>query len=268
MEVWPLVLRDHRGVGPFRQVRDAVEGSAERLANDLAGEPFRQLIGRLDLRQTVQTLGRRDVVRMDHLGSAVEPLHRAGHPPRLADGQLLLQIDAAPTEEDEAELARLVMDHDAIRHVATSRRGRDVPVHAHLDRRDPPFRCVRDLRPCGAVNAAVRQVQQEIDHARGHARVGSSQQSIEHARELRPDARQRFERREDRIEEGRAHVTLAARFGAIIARGTRRLKPRFAVAHRTVLRQRRLHDRNDKNQRWSRRAAQAPALPLVAPRHP
>ena len=81
-------------------------------------------------------------------------------------------------------------------------------VHPDLQGDDGVQRRVRDAGAGAAVDDAVRQVEQQVDDARGPA--GLSQQRVVERRHLRPDAGQRGDGREERVQEGRAHGRFAA----------------------------------------------------------
>ncbi len=120
----PAVFLDQQRIEPLRQRRQLGDRVGDGLGEGLAREAGGHRVDRLDQRQGFQILVADDVVRVDHLRPAVEPFDRAAHGARLADGQLLLEVVALHVEEDQRDLAGVVMGVDAIGDAAVAGRRR------------------------------------------------------------------------------------------------------------------------------------------------
>ena len=175
------------------------------LADLIEAEAFGQRIDRLDQRQLGEVRLVHHAVGMHHLQHAVVERDRAGHVAPLADRQELLQVILARVEIGEDEIAGLVAGVDLVGRARPVRRRRPVAVDGDRDGDDGVGLHIAQLRPRAAVDRAGRQVEQQIDDAR-HV-VAAEQAAIE-LLDLRPDAGQARERREQRIE----HVWPHARF--------------------------------------------------------
>ena len=106
------------------------ERVGDGLRQRLAGETGGHRIDRLDQREGGEILLADDVVGVDHRRAAVEPLNRAGDVTRLADGERLLQVVALGMEEDETDLAGVVVGVDPI---ALEGPERSTPVFCNVD---------------------------------------------------------------------------------------------------------------------------------------
>ena len=105
-------------------------------------------------------------------------------------------------EEDEQDVAGVVLDEDAERRLAAPRRPRPVLGHPDLQRHRLADRRLGNRAFQLARDAAMRQVEQEVDDPSRPS--GLADEPVEQLLDLRPDAGQRRRRREQRVEDRRA----------------------------------------------------------------
>ena len=190
------------GLLPFRQVRQARERGIGGFAHLVEAQPFGQRINRLDQRQLREIRLRDDAVGMHHLPHMVVECDRARYVAPLADRQQLLQVILARIEISQHEIAGLIAGVNLIGHARPVRRRRPVAIHGDRDGDDGIGHHVAQLRPRSPVDRAGGQVKQEIDHPR---RLFAAEQPAVELLQLRPDAGQRRDRSEQRIEQARPH---------------------------------------------------------------
>ena len=193
------------GVLPFRQLRDFREGGFRSLSHRVERQPFGERIDRLDHRQLVELGLAHHAVGMHHLQHAVIERGHARHVAHLAGRKELFEIVALGVEIGERQCAGVVVGFDAIGQPRAVRRRRPVAVDGHRDGRDGAWHHVAEYRPRPAVDGAGRQMEQQVDHAR--RRILAAEQLAVELFELRPDARKRGQRGEQRIEQRGAHGT-------------------------------------------------------------
>ena len=178
----------------------------QRLRHRAAQRAQRQALGqridRIDARQLCKTLFIHHAVGMHDLRDAVIHLQGAGDVALGADRQQLLDVAGFGPEEGQHHVAGVVAGINEERRARVARRWRAVTVDGHLQRDDGSLRGVADFRPRPAVDHAGRQMQQQIHQPR---RLIAAEQIAEQFVLLRPDAGKGRDRREQRIEQSRAH---------------------------------------------------------------
>ena len=187
---------------PFGQRRHAPERRADELADEPRREPLGQPVHRLDRRQLADAALVEDAVRVDHLAVAVPDLDLARDVAHRSDRQERLDALRMGVEEDEQDVAGVVLDEDAERRLAAPRRPRPVLGHPDLQRHRLADRRLGNRAFQLARDAAMRQVEQEVDDPRRPS--GLADEPVEQLLDLRPDAGQRRRRREQRVEDRRA----------------------------------------------------------------
>ncbi len=200
MPTGPVAFDEKRRVLPFRQFRRLGQRGGHGLADDLVAEARRQGIHRLDALEASDLLGRADGVRMTHLEPSVELLQPAGDDAHLALGQNALEIVRPGMEEDQLDLARIVMAGDAVGHSPVARRL--VSTHADRERCDAPRFRFAKLGRVATVDYAARQVPTEVDH------MGPGE-ALDQLGVARTDAGQRGHGREKRKENLRSQCALS-----------------------------------------------------------
>jgi hypothetical protein len=197
------VARQPGCVLPFRQVRKPRQRRVDRLAQLVRTQPLGQRIDRVEQRQAGKSFRVDDTVGMHHLQMAVVERRGARYVPDFADRQELLQIVLARVEIGDGERIGLVARLDVVGRAGPVRRRRAVLLGGHRDGHDRIRLHLAQFRLVAAIDEAGRHMEQEIGHARRLA--VAADQAREQLFELRPDARQRRQRREKRIEERRTH---------------------------------------------------------------
>ncbi len=188
----PAIARQMRRIQPFRQLRRAFEGKADRLADGFQGESRGQAVDRLDGHDALGLGQRRDVVRMGHLQAPAEGFHPAADDPAFPLRELFLEIALAGVEEDQLQLAVLVGAEHPVG--LTRRMPRLVLDDAQRDRGDPArFRAIQ-RRGIAPVDQAVGQVPAKIDD------LVAAQQGLEQLRKARADTAERGDLGKKRIE--------------------------------------------------------------------
>ena len=139
---------------------------------------------------------------MDHLTPAVPELELAGNPTRRADRQARAHPRRIGEKEHELDVARFILDQHLEGRARASVRRFMMLGDRRLDRDDRIGNSVADLRPCAPVEGREGQMEQDVHDPRA---LGLSEQPVEQLRVLRSDAGQRAGRREQRVEERRAH---------------------------------------------------------------
>src|SRR5215469_6812678 len=142
----------------------------------------------------------------------------AGNVADLGDGIELLQIILARVEIGDGQRIGVVARLDIVGRARPMRRRRPVLVDRDRDGDDAVRRHGAEFRLIAAVDETARQMKQKIDETRRLA-VAAEESRIEFF-QLRPDPRQRGERRKERIEDGWTHrvriVSGEARIGKAI----------------------------------------------------
>ena len=133
---------------------------------------------------------------------AVPHLELARDPTRRAERQPLLDPFDIGEEEDEFDVAGVVLDQNLERTLAVARR-RPVLGDAHLQRRDGVASGVADFRARAPVDRGDRQMEQYVEHPRA---VRPIEQFVEQLGVLRPDARQGARGGEQGVENGGTHA--------------------------------------------------------------
>ena len=133
---------------------------------------------------------------------AVPHLELARDPTRGAERQPLLDPFDIGEEEDEFDVAGVVLDQNLERTLAVAR-GRPVLGDAHLQRRDGVATGVADFRARAPVDRGDRQMEQYVEHPRA---VRPIEQFVEQLGVLRPDARQGARGGEQGVENGGTHA--------------------------------------------------------------
>ena len=219
---------------PLGQVGQALQRRLDGLAEHAGEEPLGQGIDGLDQRHGGEGLAVHDPVGVHHLQAAVPELEPARHEARRAERQRLLDPGGVVAEEHQRAVAGLVLDDGPEGRLDVGRG--QVLAHPALERDDLVAGGVADLGPGRAVDDGDRQVQHEVEDARGPRR--RAEQAVERRRDLRADAAQLGGLDEERVEvcgthgagreraegRGRAHrVPRRASCGCGAARaGTRR----------------------------------------------
>ena len=183
--------------------------SIDRLAQLVRMQPLGERIDRIDQRQLGKS-GRIDhAVGMHHLQMAVVERRDARNVADLALGKELLQIILARVEIGDGQRVGVVAGVDIVGRARPVRRRRPVAIDGDGDRHHGIGRDRGELWLIAAVDEAGRQMKQKIDDARRLA--VAADQAREQLLQLRPDAGQRRERREQRIEHWGAHLILGNR---------------------------------------------------------
>ena len=183
---------------PFRQPRQAFERGLGGAGDGARVEALGQPVDRLDRRQAGEFLGVHHPIGMDDLPAAVPELELAGDPARRADRQPRAHPFVIGEEEDELDVAGVVLDQHLERRPRARVRRLAMLGHPGLDGDDRVGNRVADLGPRAPVDGRLRQVEQDVDHPRA---LGLVEQAVEQFRVLRPDPRQRAGGREQRIEQ-------------------------------------------------------------------
>ena len=193
---------------PFRQPRQALERALGGAGDGALIEALGQPVDRLDRRQAVELLRVHHPVGMDDLPPAVPELELAGNPARGADRQPRAHPFVIGEEEDQLDVAGVVLDQHLERRPRARVRRLAMLGHLGLDGDDRVGNRVADLGPRAPVDGRLRQMEEDVDHPRALRLI---EQAIEQFRVLRPDPRQGAGGREQRIEsEGRITRPLAA----------------------------------------------------------
>ena len=187
---------------PFRQPRQALERSLGGAGDGARVEAFGQPVDRLDRGQAGELLGVHHPVGMDDLPPAVPKLELARDPAPGPDRQFRAHPFVVGEEEDEFDVAGVVLDQHLERRARARVRRLAMLGHGRLDGHDRVGNRVADFRPRAPVDGRLRQVEEDVDHPRA---LGLVEQAVEEFRVLRPDSRQGDCRGEERIEERRTH---------------------------------------------------------------
>ena len=174
---WRPVLALHKGrVQPFRQIRQAGNGGADGFLQRLLGKTAGVRIDRLDQRQVGESRLVDDVVRMDHVGLAVEPFDPAGNIARFAHRQRLGEVIGVAVEEDQCHLAGLVVNMDAVGNAPVALWRYLVAVNADLERDNDAFGRSGDAGLAAAVDHRMGQMENQIAQDRGGCLFAAAQQ--------------------------------------------------------------------------------------------
>ncbi len=187
---------------PVGQGGHAGERGPHRLGQHLGGEPVGQPVDRIGQRHGGEPLRVDHAVGMHHLPVAVVEFELAGHPALGAQRQGLLDPGVVGEEKDEQHVAGVVLQQHLVGRARARRRGA-VVGDAGAQRHHDVDRRLRDGRLLAPVDDRVRQVEQQVDRARGTAR--RPEQAIEQAAGLGADARQVGRRGEEGRQEGWSH---------------------------------------------------------------
>ena len=183
---------------PFGQRRHALERRADELADEPRRQSLRQPVHSLDRRQLADAALVEDAVGVDHLAVAVPDLDLARDVAHGTHGQERLDALRMGVEEHQQNVAGVVLDEDPERRLAAPRRPRPVLRHPDLQRHRLADRRLGNRAFELARDAAMRQVEQEVDDPRRPS--GLADEPVEQLLDLRPDARQRRRWREQRVE--------------------------------------------------------------------
>ena len=123
---------------------------------------------------------------MHHLAHAVVEFDRAGDEAPFSDGKEAFEPPARGVEEDEGDVAGLVLNEDLVGRTAASRRGRPMDRDGDGERHRLAHGSLGDRALHLPRDAAVWQVEQQVDDPRGLPCV--AEQPVEQRRDLRPDA--------------------------------------------------------------------------------
>ena len=193
---------------PFRQRRQALERALRSAGDGALIEAVRQSVDRLDRGQPVELLRCHHPVGMHHLPAAVPELELAGDPARGADRQPRPHPFMIGEEEDQLDVAGVVLDQHLERR-PRARVWRPVVLgHLGFDGDDRARNRVANLRARAPVDGRLRQVEKDIEDPRAlrACRAAGRRASRSLAR-----CRQGVGRREQGIEgRGTHHAPLAA----------------------------------------------------------
>ena len=139
---------------------------------------------------------------------AVPHFQFAGHPARRAERQGFAHPVVIGEEEDEFDIAGLVLDQHLERRFRARVGGRAMLGDAHFQRDDGADLGLPNPGPRAAVERGVGQVEQDIDNARA---VRAIEQPVEQLGDLWPDPGEAGGGSEKRIEQGGAHGASVAR---------------------------------------------------------
>jgi hypothetical protein len=196
-----ILLLEPRRILPFGQIGNAMQRHIQRLAELVRMQSLGHRIDRIDQRQRREALRVHHALGMEHLQVPVVQGGDAGDVTQFALGQELLQIVLACVEISDGERVGIVARLDIVR------RARPMPVDRRRNRHHRIGRDLRELRLVAPVDKAARQVEQQVDDAR-RLTLAAAQKPREYFFELRADAGQSRQRREQRIEHRRTHSVL------------------------------------------------------------
>ncbi len=208
-EVGPAAGGEPGRLLPLDEVGHALERLPGGLDEDLAGEPGGERIDGLQHRQFGAGFRRDDVVRMRHLRAVVVGLDAAADRAHGADGKLALDEAALGMEEDEVDLAGLVLAQDLVGRPRIAARRGAVLEDAHLERGDGPGHGCCDRRRGPAVDDASRHVPQNVDHARFGDAGRQAQSLLQQQLHARADAGEAFRVGKQRDQRGGTHEGLS-----------------------------------------------------------
>ena len=198
----PAAVGEEGGLLPLRHRRQARQRATGNAADQPAAEAFRQRIDRFDRRQQRELALVHHPVRMNHLAKAVEQLDLARKPARLTDGQHGLDLADARIEEHDLHVGALVR-HEHAEGRSSAWRRRAVGLHLNLYGDDLAVGRIAQQRPHPPIDAARRQMHQQVNDARGFA--VPREQALEQGRHLGADAGNGAEGREQGIEKRGTH---------------------------------------------------------------
>ena len=181
---------------PFGQRRRPRQRGAHRAGHRLQRDPRRQRIDGLDRLHAIPLVERRDVVGVHHLDFAAVAFDAPAHHPHGPFGQLLAEPVALRVEEDEREGPGLVRAIDP-GGAAPVRRGL-VAIDPHRERRRGAGLGFGDLRRVAPVDQPRREMPKQMHRQRPG-------QTLDSRRGAGADSWQHRRRREERIEDRRAH---------------------------------------------------------------
>jgi len=207
-EIRPVRARHKSVVEPLRERRQPAECRRDVPAQHVRGEPLGQRIDWLDERHRSEPRLVDHAVGMHHLQHAVIECRGARHIAAAADRQQFLDHLAWRGEIGDGQRAGVVARIDDIGRARAVRRRRAMRIDMDRDGHDRTGHDFRKLRPRAAVDRAGRQMQHEIDHTCHVVAAGEPAIKLLH---LVGDARQRRHRREQGVEEGRAHTAILRR---------------------------------------------------------
>jgi hypothetical protein len=200
---------------PFGKLRQALQGALRGARQHARIKPFGQAIDRFDWRKPGERLGVHDAIGMDHLQMAVPEFELAGDPARLAERQRLLDPIDIGEEEDQLDIACVVLDEDFEGRLGARAWRRAIFGDLDLDGCDLIARGVADFGAGAPVERGVGQVKQHIERQRA-----ASEQPVEELDVLRSKPWQRRDRRKERIEQRGAHQSLIAEVARAAERET------------------------------------------------
>ena len=204
-ETRKILLREPCRVLPFGQIRNARERHVERLAELVRVQPFGHRVDRIDQRQRSKALGVDHALGMEHLQVTVVERRGARNVTQLALGQELFQIILAGVEIGDGERIGVVARLDIVRGARPVRRRWPMPVDGDRDRHHRVGRDLGEFRLVAPIDKAARQMEQQIDDARRLA-FATAEKPREHLFELRPNAGQGRQGREQWVERRRTHT--------------------------------------------------------------
>ena len=202
---------------PLWQFRQLVECLADRLGQQLARQAFGERIDRFDQRQAGEFLRRYDMVGMRHLWLGAIPVDAARDETPLAFRQHTLQAVHIAVKEHQCQRASVVLHLDAVGQALVEGRRRLVAAHRHFHGDYPVARQVGDARAVAPVHQAGRQMQQQVDDARGGAATAmrrpeeTRQQLVEFLADALEAGGPGKQRIEDRWTHGRSFVWFGLR---------------------------------------------------------
>ena len=193
---------DHFRADPLRQVRQLLQRLRHRPPQRAERQSLGERIDGIDARQFCKTRLVDDAVGMHDLRHAVEHLQGAGDVTLRADRQQFLDIARRAAKIGQHHVAGIVAGMDQMRRAGIARGRWPVTVDRHFQRHHGSRHRVADLRPRAAIDHARRQMQQQIDQP---WRLVAAKQVAKQLVLFRPDAGKARDRREQRIEQSRAH---------------------------------------------------------------
>ena len=218
----PLALRQQRRVHPLAELRHHLQRALHGAGERLAGEAGRHRIDRLDHRQLLECLAVDDMVGMDHLRPAVEPFDAAADIADRPDRHHAFEKGRLGMEENERDLAAVVVREDAVGLLAVSGRRRHMPVDAKLERHDRAFGRAGDARLVAAVDDRRRQMEEEIDDARQAGAFLGPEQAADRLADFRTDPGKARHVAKERVEDVGAHGAFCLRPPSILRRAAAR----------------------------------------------
>ena len=193
---------------PLRQSRQPLERALRGARDGTLKEAVRQSVDRLDRGQSIELLGCHHLVGMNHLAPAIPELDLAGNPARRADRQPRAHPFMIGEEEDQFDVACIVLDQHLERRPGARVWRPMVFCHPGFDGDDRSRNRIANLGARTAVDDRLRQVEENVEDPRA---LRLAEQPVEELRVFWPDPGQGVGRREQGIESrGTHHAPLAA----------------------------------------------------------